>query len=180
MNVVSNIENPKEISESVFGYGYNETDIDKTYTYTISEVNDSKDGYTYDSHVYTAKVKIDKTNNIITVTPDAIANDILTAFGGPTKITRADKSFLNGPQDSMCTGFIVEDKYSVVKKGDVNGDGYVDTGDTLNLKRVLLNLNKFNNDCCKKAADVNNDSYVDTGDTLLLKRQLLGLSNISL
>lgn len=128
----------------------------------------------------TLKVKFDRTNNIITVVPNAIANDILEAFGGTAKITKANGSFLNGPSDSMATGFIVEDKYTVVKKGDCNGDGEVDTGDTYYLKCVVLNIKKFENKYYEKAADVNGDGSLDTGDTYILKKQVLGLSNIGL
>ena len=38
---------------------YNESDIGKTYTYTISEVNDNEPGYTYDTHVETISVSIE-------------------------------------------------------------------------------------------------------------------------
>lgn len=128
----------------------------------------------------TSKVKIDKNNKIITVTPDAIAKDILEAFGRPTKITRANGNYLSGESESMATGYIIEDKYIVIKKGDCNGDGTVDTGDTYILKCVILNMKKFENDSYKKAADINNDNSLDTGDTFLLKKQVLGLTNISL
>ena len=80
----------------------------------------------------------------------------------------------------MATGFIVEDKYTVVKKGDCNGDGEVDTGDTYYLKCVVLNIKKFENKYYEKAADVNGDGSLDTGDTYILKKQVLGLSNIGL
>ena len=76
--------------------------------------------------------------------------------------------------------FIVEDKYTVVKKGDCNGDGVVDTGDTYILKCVILNMKKFDNEYYKKAADINNDNSLDTGDTYILKKQILGLTNIGL
>ncbi len=125
-------------------------------------------------------MKIDKTNNIITVVPSAIANDILEAFSGSIKITKADGSFLNGGNDLMATGFIVDDKYTVVKKGDCNGDGAVDTGDTYILKCAVLNIKKFEKDLYQKAADINNDGSLDTGDTFLLKKHVLGLTNINI
>ena len=128
----------------------------------------------------TNKVNVDKDKRIIMVTPDAIASDILETFGGPTKITKADGSFLNGENDSMATGFIVEDQYIVVKKGDCNGDGEVDTGDTYILKCVVLNVKNFSNKYYKIAADVNSDNSLDTGDTFILKKQILGVSNICL
>ena len=141
--------------------------------------NTSSDSITKEP-VNTSKVIIDKNNSIITVTPDAIAKDILEAFYGTAKITKADLSFLNSENDVIATGFIVNDKYTVIKKGDCNGDGTVDTGDTYILKCVILNIKKFENDFYKKASDINNDDSIDTGDTFLLKKQVLGLSNISL
>lgn len=128
----------------------------------------------------TSKVKIDEENKIIMVVPNAIANDILESFGGTAKITKADGNYLNGSQDTVATGYKVEDKYTVIKKGDCNGDGNVNTGDTYMLKCVVLNLKKFENENYKKAADVNNDNELNTGDTFLLKKQVLGLANIEL
>lgn len=126
------------------------------------------------------KIKIDEQQKIITVVPDSIANDILEAFGGPTKITKADGGLLDGPSHKLATGFIVEDKYTVVKLGDCNGDGEVNTGDTYMLKCVVLNIKKFDNNYYRLAADVNHDNLINTGDTFLLKKQVLGLSNIIL
>lgn len=128
----------------------------------------------------TAKVKIDKENKIISVSPSAKASDILEAFGGTAKITKADGGYLNGAQDLVATGFVVEDKYTVVKKGDCNGDGTVDTGDTYILKCVILNIKKFDNEYYRKAADVNNDNSLDTGDTFILKKHVLSIASIGL
>ena len=80
----------------------------------------------------------------------------------------------------MATGDKVNEKYIIIKKGDCNGDGAVNTGDTYMLKCVVLNMKKFENDIYKKAADVNSDNELNTGDTFLLKKQVLGLSNLEL
>lgn len=128
----------------------------------------------------TEKVKIDKANKIITVKPDVIAQDILDAFGGPTKIVKSDESFLENEESVIGTGYKVKDEYIVVKKGDVNGDGIVDTGDTYMAKLVVLEMKTLENDASKKATDVNNDGIIDTGDTFLLKKQVMGIENISI
>ena len=183
-------------SNGVVGYAARETyDGENQYKLYLVPVNDNgnngnsdngnnnnenNNGGNSNSGNDTANVKIDKANNIITVTPSVIAFDILNAFGGSAKITKADGSYLNGGNDLMATGFIVEDKYTVVKKGDCNGDGVVDTGDTYILKCVILNMKKFDNEYYKKAADINNDNSLDTGDTYILKKQILGLTNIGL
>lgn len=154
----------------------------KLYLVPINENNNNNNNNNDNKNTGTdtSKVKIDKTNNIITVVPSAIANDILEAFSGSIKITKADGSFLNGGNDLMATGFIVDDKYTVVKKGDCNGDGAVDTGDTYILKCAVLNIKKFEKDLYQKAADINNDGSLDTGDTFLLKKHVLGLTNINI
>ena len=177
-------------SNGVVGYAARETyDSESKYKLYLVPVNDNgnngnngnnDNSGNNSSGNDTTNVKIDKTNNIITVTPNVIAFDILNAFGGSAKITKADGSYLNGGNDLMATGFIVEDKYTVVKKGDCNGDGVVDTGDTYILKCVILNMKKFDNEYYKKAADINNDNSLDTGDTYILKKQILGLTNIGL
>ena len=177
-------------SDGTIGYAARETyeseSTYKLYLVPLNEDNNNQNNLgngnnsSTNEPANTNKVKIDKNNNIITVTPDAIAKDILDAFGGPTKITRANGNYLSGESESMATGYIVEDKYTVVKKGDCNGDGEVDTGDTYILKCVILNTKSFSNEYYKKAADVNSDNSLDTGDTFILKKQVLGLSNISL
>ena len=128
----------------------------------------------------TSKVKIDKDNKIITVTPDAVAKDILDAFGGPTKITRADGNYLSGENESMGTGYIVEDKYSVVKKGDCNGDGKIDTADLLMIQKQLLNISKIPEGAKLKSADINNDGKIDTADLLAVQKKLLNISDIQI
>lgn len=165
--------------DGTIGYAARETyESETNYKLYLVPINENNSGTNSGNN--TTTVKIDNDNKIITVTPTAIAKDILNAFGGPTKITRADGNYLSGESESIATGYIVEDKYTVVKKGDCNGDGTVDTGDTYILKCVILNMKKFENDSYKKAADINDDNSLDTGDTFLLKKQVLGLTNISL
>ena len=69
--------------------------------------------------------------------------------------------------------------YTIVKFGDINGDGYVDTGDTLVAKQVVLGMKNVTG-CYKSAMDVNKDGYTDTGDTLALKKYILGVTNLKI
>ena len=41
-----------------FEISYNEKDINQTYLYTVSEVNDRKDGYIYDETIYQVEVHV--------------------------------------------------------------------------------------------------------------------------
>ena len=127
----------------------------------------------------TSKVKIDKDNKIITVTPDAIAKDILDAFDGPTKITRADGNYLSGENESMGTGYIVEDKYSVVKKGDCNGDGVTNSLDAAVILRYTVgqyNLDKS----YFKAAAISNTDNVTSLDAAKILRYAVGQYNLDI
>ena len=60
-----------------------------------------------------------------------------------------------------------------INKGDVNGDGYVDSTDCTLYKRYLLRkIREFPvNDL--RVADLNNDGYIDSTDLTLMKRYIL-------
>ncbi len=57
-------------------------------------------------------------------------------------------------------------------KGDINGDGVVDTGDAIMLMQYLAGSRNFSPRQLK-AADVNNDGKVNVGDTVLIMQMCL-------
>ena len=167
-------------SNGTIGYAARETfEGENKYKLYLVPVNENNTNTTTNNLKDTSTVKLDLSNKIIKVTPDAKAKDILDSNGGSIKITRADGNLLSGEQEKLGTGYIVDSKYVVVKMGDCNGDGYVDTGDTFALKCYILGKKQFTNEYFKKAIDVNKDGYIDTGDTLMMKRYILKLSNLS-
>ena len=54
--------------------------------------------------------------------------------------------------------------------GDANGDGVVDVGDVIKVKRIILAL-----DPPTPCADGNGDGVIDVGDVIKIKRIILGL-----
>ena len=103
----------------------------------------------------------------------------IEAFGGTAKITKVDGSFLNGPSDSMATGFIVEDKYTVVKKGDCNGDGNTNALDAAIILRY--NVNQYNlKDCYLKAGAISDSNNATALDAAKILRYSVGQYNIEL
>lgn len=95
-----------------------------------------------------------------------------------TAITDIPKATLIG--DVLGTGakVKVEDKeYTLVVKGDCNGDGVIDSADLLKVVKHLKNLNKVQ---IEKAADTNNDGIIDSADLLKIVKHLKGLSLISI
>lgn len=137
-----------------------------------SQNNSSNDNVVEKKPTDTNKVKVDETNKILKVSPDAIANDILEAFGSEAKITRADGSFLNGGGDLACTGFIVEDKYTVVKKGDCNGDGKITSSDYVLIKNNIMGVSNLIG-ANKYASDYNGDGNVTSSDYVLIKNYIM-------
>ena len=95
------------------------------------------------------------------------------------KITKADGSYLNGGNDLMATGFIVEDKYTVVKKGDCNGDGNTNALDAAIILRY--NVNQFSlKDCYLRAGAISDNNNATALDAAKILRYSVGQYNIGL
>ncbi|TYQ14742.1 UNVERIFIED_CONTAM: subtilisin family serine protease [Acetivibrio alkalicellulosi] len=64
-------------------------------------------------------------------------------------------------------------------KGDINGDGVIDSVDYVLIRRFILSIiDEFpNGQNGFRAADINNDGRVDSADMVLLRRYLLGIIN---
>lgn len=146
-----------------------------------SNGNDSNNNSNNNENKYhnTAKVLINDEKKIIKVSPDAIAKDILEAFEGNVKITKADGSFLNGENDNMATNFIVKDTYTVIKKGDANADGIVNSFDYIRVMNYIMGRKQLN-DYEKEAADANNDGIVNSFDYIRIMNYIMGTKKIEL
>ena len=124
------------------------------------------------SGVSTEKVKIDETQKIISVKSDVIAQDILDAFGGAVKIVKADGTYLENEKSVIGTGYVVRDEYTVIKSGDCNGDGKIDSMDMYQiiqyiLENIELDKNNLN------AADINQDTKIDSMDMYLIINEII-------
>jgi hypothetical protein len=83
-----------------------------------------------------------------------------------------------------CTGYFVKlivngeekDSVQIVIKGDVNGDGKVDTTDYLRVKGKFLGRYSVEG-AYAIAADLNDDGAIDTTDYLKIKSAFLGIKN---
>ncbi len=126
-------------------------------------------------------VKKDDGKNTIFVEQDVSESTLKSQFGENVKITKADGSNIeNGVVGTGYKATIEGKEYTVIKLGDINGDGNIDTGDTYQLKLFVLNREVANTDILKLSSDVNGDNSIDTGDTYILKLHVLKRSNIEL
>lgn len=81
------------------------------------------------------------------------------------------------------TGYTItidKNTYTVVKLGDVNGDGKINSGDSLILAKQVLGTVNLTENCKKQASDINKDGKINSGDTLIIRKQILGTYNISI
>lgn len=129
----------------------------------------------------TNKVKIEDKNVI------AIPNLTVKTLANELKITNyqvtKDENAIGNSQ-KIGTGYIIKDKdtikeYTIIVKGDINGDGEVDTGDTYLLKLAIMKKKTLEKNSAQ-SADINNDEYIDTGDSFILKKHVMKVSNITL
>ncbi len=83
----------------------------------------------------------------------------------------------NGVQtEEAGTGYIItinDKEYIIVKRGDVNGDGYVKANDYLIIKDYIIGTNLNLKDEYLQAADVTNDKSVKANDYLKIKDHIM-------
>lgn len=125
------------------------------------------------------KIEVNKTINSAVITPNTTVQQIIDFLGADTTVKNANGDVLK-PGDVVSTNCKINDTYSISVLGDVNGDGLIDTGDTYQLKLIVLGREQVQGETHRIASDVNRDGYIDTGDTFILKKQVLNISNITL
>ena len=80
------------------------------------------------------------------------------------------------------TGFTIKANgmtYTVVKKGDVNGDGVVKATDYMRIKNYIMGVSSLS-EAQKQAADVNLDGMVKATDYMKIKNYIMGTSKINI
>ena len=112
--------------------------------------------------------------------PDVTVSNITSKLSGAVVKDSKGKKVTSG---NIGTGYTIEyegEKYTVVKLGDVNCDGKVNSGDTLALKQHVAKVKSITDSNYKKAADVNRDGKINSGDSLIAKQQVANVKDISL
>lgn len=97
-------------------------------------------------------------------------------------VVKKDKTIIED-KANVGTGYTLtlKDKtYTVIVIGDVNGDGKVNTGDTLIMSQHIENYKKITNNQYLKAADANNDGKINTGDSLKIRQHVENFKKITL
>ena len=125
-------------------------------------------------------LKIDKTN--LVCEPATTVDNVKSKYSGKS-ITVKDSKGNTITSGNIGTGYKItvdNTTYTVVKKGDTNGDGVINTGDTFLIKQIIMKVKQLSSDEFKMAADINGDGQINTGDSFILKKQVMNVSNITL
>ena len=127
-----------------------------------------------------SKTKKDEDKKYIYAEANVSVETLRTDYGNDIKITNSNNENIEG--GIVGTGYSVtmnKKEYKIVKLGDLNGDGYINTGDTYLMKLVIQELRKLDG-AYKSASDINNDGNINTGDSFVLKKHIKEVSMITI
>ena len=127
------------------------------------------------------KIVVDKDNKTIKCEEQAKLNDLIKEYPKTTVKNKAGETITDTTK-ILATGDIgtidgIE--YTIVKIGDVSGDGVIDAVDLLRTKKHLVSMIKLEG-AQLESADVNGDDIVDAVDLLVLKKHLVKMKYIVL
>ena len=114
-----------------------------------------------------------KIENSSLVCIPATTVDLIKATYSDAKITNKNGEVVNS--GNVGTGYkvtISDKEYIVVKLGDTNGDGKINSGDLFYTQKYLLKQIEFD-DILIKACDVNKDNKINSGDLFYIQKYLL-------
>lgn len=164
----NNVSNENMVEDEV----NNTVENNNTQEDNTVEDNENQDGEnneTGENETEDEEGSID-TERVIIVEPSATANSIPNAV-----ITRNDKVITGN--SVIATGDIASmgnSKYTIVKKGDSTGDGYVKANDYLIIKDYIMETGTAKLEgAFKMAADVTGDNQVKANDYLKIKDHIM-------
>ena len=112
--------------------------------------------------------------------PDITVQNVINKASGAVVKNASGTKVTTG---NIGTGYTVTYKgktYTIVKLGDVNGDGKITSADLLTMQRHLIGSSKITNTAKKSASDINGDKKITSADLLAIKRHLLKILNIAI
>lgn len=112
--------------------------------------------------------------------PNITVNNITSKLSGATVKNASGTKVTSGNVATRYTVTYNGVTYIITKLGDVNGDGVVNSGDTLIIKQHVGEVKSITNSNYKQAADINRDGNINSGDSLIAKQHVGEVKNISL
>lgn len=131
------------------------------------------------------KVKLDKEKSNLTVIPE-VTGKIISEDLNIKNYTITDSKGNKLEDDALVgTGYKItntdtKETYTIIKLGDTNGDGKINSADLLVIQKHLLEVKKITDNSKILSSDANGDGKVNSADLLKIQKQLLNVSKISL
>jgi len=122
--------------------------------------------------------KINNITNIITATPTANREDVVSLIGEISSIKDKDGNVVD-LFSKLATGMIINDKYTVIVLGDVSGDGEVKSLDYIMIKNAIMG-NKMLTDIERIAADTSGEGNITSLDYIKVKNHIMQTKFITL
>ena len=129
-------------------------------------------------NVQTDKIKVDSSNNIITVVPDVTLNDLTSATKDSVTAKNQNGEVLS-TDAKLATGTVVNDKYTVVMLGDVNEDGETTALDAAIILRYTVGQYELS-EIKIKAGSLDGNTNPTALDSAKILRYTIGQYNINL
>ncbi len=120
-------------------------------------------------------------NNIIKTEPNTTASRIKETYTSATIVDKNETEIVDNTL--VGTGAKVRidgaDTYTIVKLGDVSGDGVVDARDSLRILKYSVGTYIIENEVIQ-ASDINEDGAIDARDSLRILKYSVGTFNINI
>lgn len=150
--------------------GYMARERYNPYALWLTPVNDNE---TETPSTSNSNFAINDTDKIIKTIPNTNLSTIQGEYPNATLVSGTE---------NLGTGSIIkidEVEYTIVKLGDVNGDGAITSADYVRIKNILLEkVNPTNEQ--RLASDANNDNKTSSADYVRIKNYILEKANIKL
>lgn len=125
-------------------------------------------------------IKVVEDSSEIKMEPNVTISNIKSTDGSITKITKPDGTEVTDGNAEIGTGFKITrngKEYTAIKIGDLNGDGKINSGDLLKIRKKLLDATKLEG-VYYTAGDLNGDGNINSGDLLKIRKYLLNATKI--
>lgn len=154
-------------------------DAKEQYIEVVNSNTETKPQTTPETTTKNDNFKLENTNLICE--PDTTVEAIKEKYSNTTiTVKKADGTVVTtGMVGTGYTIAIGDKKYTVVKLGDVNGDGKITPADSTVILRSYVGLTQLS-DTVKLAVDVNDDKKVTPADSTVILREYVGLTQIEL
>jgi len=118
------------------------------------------------------KIKIQNESAQVIITHSTTIQEIIDLVGKEITVTNKEGKELEKTAVAG-TGCKINDKYTLIMLGDINGDGRLSPTDYVFVKNHIMQTTELENEIDKKAADINEDNMISPTDYVFIKNYIM-------